>query len=115
MNGNARNGIPMQTMVPNGIMGTPHGTQRSTRSKHIGSHRGAPGPLRFSVAPPGLYRSMMAPYFMQPPYQQIIYIDESDDDENSVRSTMREHKKRYRRSYFSTSKDPSSKIEIKYV
>lgn len=52
---------------------------------------------------------------MQPPYQQIIYIDESDDDENSVRSTMREHKKRYRRSYFSTSKDPSSKIEIKYV
>lgn len=115
MNGNASNGIPMQTMVPNGIMGTPHGTQRSTRSKHIGSHRGAPGPLRFSVAPPGLYRSMMAPYFMQPPYQQIIYIDESDDDENSVRSTMREHKKRYRRSYFSTSKDPSSKIEIKYV
>lgn len=116
MNGNAPNGIPMQTMVPNGIMGTPHGTQRSTRSKHIGSHRGAPGPLRFSVAPPGLYRSMMAPYFMQPPYQQIIYIDESDDDdENSVRSTMREHKKRYRRSYFSTSKDPSSKIEIKYV
>lgn len=56
----------------------------------------------------------MAPYFMHPPYQQVIYIDESDD-ESLVRSTMREHKKKYRRSYFSASKDASSKIEIKYV
>ena len=114
MNGNAPNGIPLQTRVPNGFAGTPHGTQRSNRSRQIGSHRGAPGPLRFAVAPPGLYRSMMAPYFMHPPYQQVIYIDESDD-ESLVRSTMREHKKKYRRSYFSASKDASSKIEIKYV
>nr|XP_022316379.1 serine/arginine repetitive matrix protein 1-like isoform X1 [Crassostrea virginica] len=112
MNGNAPNGIPLQTRVPNGFAGTPHGTQRSNRSRQIGSHRGAPGPLRFAVAPPGLYRSMMAPYFMHPPYQQVIYIDESDD-ESLVRSTMREHKKKYRRSYFSASKDASSKIEIK--
>nr|XP_022316383.1 neurofilament heavy polypeptide-like isoform X5 [Crassostrea virginica] len=114
MNGNAPNGIPLQTRVPNGFAGTPHGTQRSNRSRQIGSHRGAPGPLRFAVAPPGLYRSMMAPYFMHPPYQQVIYIDESDD-ESLVRSTMREHKKKYRRSYFSASKDASSKIEIKEV
>lgn len=115
MNGNAPNGIPLQTRVPNGVMGTPHGTQRSNRSKQLGSHRGPPGPLRFTAGPPGLYRSMMAPHFMYPPYQQVIYIDESEEDEHSVRSTMREHKRRYKRSFFSASRDASSKVEIKYV
>lgn len=56
----------------------------------------------------------MHPYFFQPTYgPQIIYVDtsgsESESDEQSIRSTVREKKKRYHRSFL----EKNSSIVIK--
>jgi len=81
----------------------------------VGGFRGPPprpmmnygGPHRY---PPPM---MMHPHFFRPPYPQVIYEYESDDDgPRSQRSTIRQHRERYHGSFFGV---PNTSLAPKMV